>query len=196
MPNRSTEASISVTAISMLLRTRNLVIGNLGSGISAALTSWERGLYRPQLPTPGSQLLAQVPLPDVPRVAVGGVLRLPVSQSVGRRGHVGTEVQRHRWQLFGHQQLQRVHRRLARGWHQGIGFLVDELVGRRVAPARIVLAAEVVLGRGDELAAVLGHHVNARVLAADAGVFAKVERALAERSRRAEVGLGRNLVDV
>src|SRR5438270_149026 len=80
MPNRSTEASISVTAISMLLRTRNLVIGNLGSGISAALTSWERRLFRPQLPTPGSQFLAQVPLPDVPRVAVRGVLRLPVSQ--------------------------------------------------------------------------------------------------------------------
>src|SRR5207248_8123193 len=89
MPNRSTEASISVTAISMLLRTRNFVIGSA------------RGREAP----PRSSL--QIPLPDAPRVAVGGVLRLPVGQPVGRRGHVGTEVQRHRWQLFGHQQLQR-----------------------------------------------------------------------------------------
>ena len=61
---------------------------------------------------------------------------------------------------------------------------------------REVLSAEIVGVRRDEIAAILGDHVNARIRATDAGILAHLIGLPAHRTGGAKERLSRNLVDV
>src|SRR5215472_19266641 len=123
LPNRSPEASTRVTAISMVRRTRKRVMF-----CSACPRPAYASLMNTRRPTGELSASAQIPLPDVPRVAVGGELWLEIGQPVRRRGHVGAEVQRNRRQLVRQQQLQRVHGRFPVAVVRRVASRVDRLV--------------------------------------------------------------------
>src|SRR5216684_9319300 len=124
MPNNRTEASTSVTPISMLRRTRKRVI----SSDQWPVVSGQLGQI---LPTTEHRPLtisasAQIPLPDVPVVAVGSVLGLPVGELVARGRYVRAEEERQGRQLVSHEELERIHGSAARAWHECAGFRIDQ----------------------------------------------------------------------
>src|SRR5216684_1036191 len=139
MPNNRTEASTSVTPISMLRRTRKRVISSdqwpvVSGQLGQILPTTE---HRP-LTTSAS---AQIPLPDVPVVAVGSVLGLPVGELVARGCYVRAEEERQGRQLISHKKLKRIHGRTACTRHQRASLRTDQRVGCRVLPTRVVLAS-------------------------------------------------------